>query len=405
MDSSDDDDDDDDPFNRFQETPSKSALQSALDAIDGGEGPDAEDEDEPLRGTRKRIPQKKTATKIRRVVVDYGVQKRYATIKPANVIWSAVVLDEAHKVRNFMSIHYQMASQLRCQAIFLITATPMWNQIGDIRPLCQLIATASGINSKTGDISWSAADGITGSKEPHKLFDPRDQQILSQLSTWEKTSRDISKRDPFFLLNWSMTSVLRQTDNVRANELLGKLLDMVQSRRLLTTTIKLPDGTTVMPSDSIPVFSVHTTFASHALEECKQELIASTNDFLSGRAVGAHQSNTATGSAGGVLDWGLYRQAAMAGVDLSTIALVRQASILAKFGTEGAWRWLDEQGLGAHHANALAGIKTPAIVGSGHLESIINQDADLGAGFKYQSTLPPVMWGLAHPGEGPHRAS
>ena len=53
---------------------------------------------------------------MKRLTLDYGKHKRNnGILERDSIIRSALVLDEGHKVRNFMSMHYQLASQLCCQ--------------------------------------------------------------------------------------------------------------------------------------------------------------------------------------------------------------------------------------------------------------------------------------------------
>lgn len=101
------------------------------------------------------------STKMNLLTLDYGDSKRSNGLSDRHgIIRSALVLDEGHKVRNFMSTYYQLASQIRCQAVFPVTATPMWNLVKDVRPLRQLIATASGISSSTSGDRWNLEEGV-----------------------------------------------------------------------------------------------------------------------------------------------------------------------------------------------------------------------------------------------------
>ncbi len=101
--------------------------------------------------------------------------------------------------------------------------------------------------------------------------------------------------------------ILQRPENLLASPMLGKILDVIQTRYLLNTTIVLLDGRPVIPAQSIPIFTVYTTFASYNYKSNRNKLMMYTNNFLVGFTVGKHEENTVN-AAGGVLDWYTAKQ-------------------------------------------------------------------------------------------------
>ncbi len=154
----------------------------------------------------------------------------------------------------------------------------------------------------------------------------------------KKSGATPAERDPIFL-GCPFTARLRKPSDPYKIAIFGESLEIVQSRRLINTMIRLPDGRRLTPSATILSYSVHTTFVRHSNEADRNALIKHTNDFMQGLAVGAHMDDKVSGSSGDLLNSGLlspgnHDRSSI----LSTVTLIRNATALARLGARNARR-------------------------------------------------------------------
>jgi SNF2 family DNA or RNA helicase len=67
--------------------------------------------------------------------------------------WHFVIIDEAHRLKNLKSKHYQMMNSLQMEHILLLTGTPIQNNIDEIFALLHFIAPRTSPRSRSSEAS------------------------------------------------------------------------------------------------------------------------------------------------------------------------------------------------------------------------------------------------------------
>ncbi len=241
--------------------------------------------------------------RITRPFLDYGQSARPETAYSGGVEWSTLTLNEAHKLRQFTSIHYQLVSQIACEVIFLITATPMRNTIVVIRPLAHLVSQASSFDGLSTDY-FADPPSL---KQALALIDDKGQAGRSQRDKYHLLNKDGTEH-PFYLLDYRQTRPIANRQSVEGVTILGKILLAIQTRRQAHALITLPDGTKTTPSEHIPSWT-----AQHVLVDSKDPVIRRKVDkvleIYVGSLLNGHIENLES-SLGrkGILNWSYHRQ-------------------------------------------------------------------------------------------------
>jgi hypothetical protein len=197
------------------------------------------------------------------------------------VTFSRVVCDEAHLLRKTSSKLWQLVQLLPKEHLDLVTATPAWGGISDLKHVFLLLLSAS---DNPFEMTQAEVDAILDNDgvlpdvaDAEEFSEWLHAHIRNRVPHKEKT-RIIrwclaNEEQPVWLLNDVMIHRARARGDRIWARFVECLLGVVQVKRTMTTEYTTVDGQTHMPGETIPPFRVVTETFFHA-PEVRDKLVA-----------------------------------------------------------------------------------------------------------------------------------